>query len=182
MKSRVQQLTDELLSLYIKYGRDDFITAVRELRKDNIAETVAAAAEALATVVPIARAKPAAHKYRGQRGSVKQTSQEMLSRYISILEASGDEIKTSVALLLKKILARDVLPSTSSLRGCLENIGIPVGDKLDRHRSAKKIADHLISLPQDEAKTQIRNIEQMKSTQSSLQGWTDIIVKSDQQK
>jgi hypothetical protein len=182
MKSRAQQLTDELLSLYIKYGRDEFITAVRELRKDNIAETIAAAAEALATAVPIAGAKPAAHKYREQSGSAKKTSQEMLLRYISILEASGDEIKTSVAILLKKIMARDVLPSSSSLKGCLDNIGAPVGNKLDRYRSAKKIADYLISLPRDEAKARIRDIEQMKSTQSSLQEWTDIIVKSDQQR
>jgi len=183
MKSRAQQLVDELLSLYIKYGRDEFIKAIRELRRENIKETIAAA-EALATSVPIANVTPAtaAHKNRDRRSPVKQTSQEMLLRYMSFLEASGDEIKKSVAILLKKIMTRDVLPSTSSLKGCLENIGIPSVDKLDRYRSAKKIGDYLISLPQDEAKARISNIEQMKSTQSSLQGWTDIIVKSNQQR
>ncbi len=179
MKSRAQQLLDELLSLYIKYGRDDFINVGRELRQGNLVVSIATAVEALAAAAPRARPIGAARKYGNQVGSIKLSSKETLLQYISILESSGDEKKVSIAVLLKKIMARDVLPSPSALRYYLESAGIPIGQKLDRYRSAKKIADILMELPIEETKSRIQHIEQTKSTRSSLQEWTDIIVKSD---
>lgn len=181
MKSRKQQLTDELLSLYIKYGRAAFLNAVRELREGNITETISAGADALsATAVPTRKSSSPAYKFYSRARSTKLSSKDMLLRYISVLESSRDEIKVRVASLLKRILVKEILASASSLKGYLESIGVATREqKLDRYRAAKKIADYLSDLPRDRAKETIEAIEQMKNTQSSLQQWTDIIVKPD---
>lgn len=181
MKSRNRQLTDELSALYIKYGRAAFLNAVRELREGNISETIAPAADALsATPVPTRKSRSAAYKSDNRARPTKLSSKEILLRHISLLESSRDEIKVRVASLLKRILVKEILATSSSLKGYLESIGLATREqKIDRYRAAKKIADYLSDLPRDRAKETIEAIEQMKNTQSSLQQWTDIIVRSD---
>jgi hypothetical protein len=178
MKSRSQQLVSELFSLYHKYGRDAFLNAARELRSRNITEAIAATADALyAASVSKTKWRSGQDKFDSGPKSRKRNSKEVLLQYISELESSGDQNKVRVASLLKQILRRELLGSSSSLRGYLESIGLSIkAQKLDRYRAAKKIADYLGNLPQDRAKETIAAIEQLKNPRSSLQEWTDVIV------
>jgi hypothetical protein len=109
------------------------------------------------------------------------SSRDRLVNYVQNLES--DTNNAEIAGVARKILNREALQSPNMIRDYMFRSGIPTEDKkIDRYRSTRKIVEHLLTLPRPQLDQQIRTIEQMKEQSSSLQKWTDLIVKPDHEK
>jgi hypothetical protein len=175
-----RKLTRELLALYVKYGAREFNAAIKELRESNIGGTVADAAEAV--VGSLHNSKPRSAQLQRLENAPSRTlsSRDRLIHYIQNLESGNDRHKANIAGVARKILDREVLQSPNMIRDYNFRSGIPFEDKkIDRYRAIRKIAEYLLTLPREEADEQIRSIERMREDSSSLQKWTDVIVKPD---
>jgi hypothetical protein len=175
-----RKLTKELLALYIKYGAREFNSAIKELRESNIGGTVADAAEAVVELLRDSRPRSVEVNPLNNTPPKSLSSRDRLVHYIQTLESGNDRRKADVAGVTRKILNREALQSPNMIRDYMFRSGIPLEEKkLDRYRATRKIAEYLLALSPQEADEQIRAIEQMREASSSLQKWTDVIVKPD---
>jgi hypothetical protein len=173
-----RKLTKDLLALYIKYGAREFNAAIKELRESNIGDTIADAAQAVGDAVRDSKSGLGKPSRLDATVSKTLNSRERLIRYIDLLEQSGDRNKMYIAGLGRRMITKQVLETTSAIKDYMFRSGILMeGKQRDRYRSIRRIIDYLLDLPSQQVNEQIRAIEEIRGASSSLQKWTDVIVK-----
>jgi hypothetical protein len=176
MRSRNSTLIKELLSLYVKYGADAFEAAARELREGNVTETIAETAEHLREVAR--RAKVGKPESSRTTYPPRKSKQELLAEQIANVRNTGNKSDFEIPGLVQNIIDRQILKTPGSLREYMAFIGVPMAERHgDRYDSAKRILEFLKTLPEHELGGRIRAIEHVRGEESSLQKWTNIIVK-----
>jgi hypothetical protein len=175
MRAQSAALVKELLFLYAKYGPEAFQAAARELRGGRPADLIAEAVENL----PEAAGRDGARRtYAGRSGTPKKSKHDLAEDYVYRLRNSALPIERKIANFLAKILDREMLKTSVSLRDYMSFIGMPVVDHIsDRYNAVRRIGDHLLSLPENQVEDQIDAAGDIKENDSSLQRWTNIIVK-----
>lgn len=172
------ELIRELLSLYVKYGAAEFEAAARALRRGDVTRAIAEAAEGLGSSAR-ARNKDAA-RGAAHRGPVAAKSQEELTEFFHELDNLGTKKSRDISDLGRKILKKETLKTSRSLREYMLIIGIPVGDQLPRRiQAAHKISKYLMDLPEREVSEKLELLQSVADNGSSLQKWADIIVRSE---
>lgn len=180
MTSRASRLTRELLSLYIQYGADEFEAAARELREGKLGHLIADAADSLETAVRISKSEGVKPGIRDRAGPGRPSKRDILTRYLVRLKDSGGKTDTAVAEFAERILRRQVLNTPASVSDYMELLGISAANRrADRYQSIRQITEFLKTLPEKEAIEKIRSAKDLGQRGSSLQGWTDIIVRSE---
>lgn len=175
MRSRNSTLIRELLSLYVKYGPGAFEAAARELREGNVTEAIAEAAERLEDAT---RRPKVGRTEKEHSQSVRRSKHELLSEYISYVRRTGHSADIEITDLITKIVDRSILRTPTALREYMASIGVPIGGRNgDRYDEARRILEFLKTLPEHELRGRIEAAAQIGEEESSLQRWTNIIVK-----
>jgi hypothetical protein len=100
--------------------------------------------------------------------------------YAAALRQSADETGAAIAALVDAIARKQVLETPKAINEYMALIGVPFSGRVtDRYEAARQIAEYLGRLPKGDAREKINAVTQFKTRDSSLQRWTDIIVKSD---
>jgi hypothetical protein len=176
--SRRDSLIRELLALYVRYGPDTFEDVVGAMRRGAVSSVVTSA---MSEVLRAGRSRgtdvPTVNR-RGAERRTRPTATQTTQNYVLELIRSDRENGKPIAEFVDDIARRAVLTSPHALRRYSEAIGVPISSKNpDRNSIARKIGDLLLTLPTHEAQDRIRLGRQMPDENSTLQAWTDIIVK-----
>lgn len=177
MTKQVDDLIRELLSLYIRYGARNFEAALSELKSGHITDRIFDVSSELRKVAKMrgTRTKLTAAA-RETRANISM--RERLESYADRLKTSGDERAAHVAIFALDISGRRALITPRNLRDYMLMLGMPITEKkLDRHDAARKIAEHLMEIPASDTAAKISIGRDMNPASSTLQGWSNIIVK-----
>ena len=178
MKHQTSRLTKELLSLYIRYGPEEFEAVARELREGNLARLIADAVDSLDATVKTSGAPSGKTSRSARAGQTRPSKGELMARYLAKLAASGANADAAIAQFAERIAKRDILETTAALREYMTIIGMPMfSNTADRYQNIKHITEFLKGLPEMEAMEKIRIGDDLGGRRSSLQQWADIIVK-----
>lgn len=174
MKRRSDQLISELLSLCVKYSASDFQQAIGSIESGEatflLLRLARSAAEATNNV-------STQRKKRG-RPSAKLTPKEQLKAYIASLRVTPDDNDRLLADFLTAISERTLLKNAAILRNYAAHLGVAIGTKLDRSLIARRVGEKLLENPSS-LKKQIALASELGGASSSLQAWSDVIVKGD---
>ena len=173
---QVDDLTRELLSLYVRYGARVFEDALKELRDGAVTNRIVNISTELSQRAR--RSSPVKRKGESSSARSKSTPKEIFQRYVAELRKSEDEMDISVANFVTEIASKTILTSPRTLRDYMTMLGINASDlKLDRFVAARRIGVHLLQRPKDDVAEKIKTGREMSSESSTLAGWSKIIVK-----
>ena len=166
----------DLLALYRRYDEREIKDAIEAIeRGEALQDTLRLAAlghrlHARPRVSIAARQEP--------RQSSRARSRDSFNELVSRLLATGDEDDRRVAHFLTAIEQHHVLPTGASLRDFSRALGITISDsKLDRLVIAKRVGDELLRHSKQERSEFLEMARQIGGGTSSLQEWSNIIVK-----
>ena len=173
----VDNLVRDLLLLYIRYGADKFDAALSELRTGHLANRISDLSSEIVTVGgDLARRKSGLSEHKS--ASKKRTPKESFREYVKELKDAGADKELAVANFIEDISVGTFLPTARSLKYYLSMLGLSVNNvKLDRLKAAREIAAHLLQIPLEEARQKIESGREISAERSTLQGWSNIIVK-----
>lgn len=183
MTENSDALLRELLKLYGKYGSTAFEESIERLRKGVVSTILA---DSLREVAIAAQGRaPAVLKGAGSRTrkpapKSKTNSRELLHKYIEQLKSSGKADAALISSFVEEIAQGSILDSPVLLRKFVEMIGLfPAGRRSDRNLLARQIGEYLVGLPPAEVRERISVGRGMRQANSSLAGWTQVIVRED---
>ena len=174
-QSRADQLVREIFGLYSKYGYSEFERAIKMLESG-------ASVEILLRIMRVAKsaAGSLAHGDNAARRSTKnrkKSPRERLAEFISDLPSRAGDQSDVVARFVSDIAERKLLQNAAMLREYSRRLGLPVDAKMDRAIVARKIGDALLIQSQTMRKDSIELAAKLGTEKSSLQEWSDVIVK-----
>ena len=175
MKSKKNdRIVRDLLGVFVKYESSDISDALDAIKHAEVLNDFVALASTLNREFPRQVSK---RRVSASPVSSGARSKERLSRMISELNLSH-QADHEVADLLSEIIDGKLLASVRSLRSFSEAIGMPpLGAKAAKYDIVRKIGERLLELP-PVARSEIRQLaREMSNGTSSLQQWSDIIVK-----
>jgi len=172
MTRRSQQLVRELLNLCTKYSSADFQQAIRQIESGEATHLLVRLSRGMAS----ASNRDATQRAKQASPSRKRSPKEQLDAYTRDLREKGDETSLLLAEFLTAISERVVLKNAATLRHYAAHLGLSSGTKLDRSLIARQIGDKLRELPASIPK-EIALASELSGSTSSLQAWSDLIVK-----
>jgi hypothetical protein len=179
MKSQTFRLTRELLALYLRYGPEEFEAASRELREGKLGQLVADTADNVGNAAK--QLGPGIKRLRtpARAAQPRPSKRESLTAYLERLKAAGTEADVVIAHFAERIVRQEILDSAAAMRDFMRLIGIrsPV-KSTDKYQNIRQVVEFLRGLPPPEAREKISVAEHLRAHSSSLQGWADIIVKT----
>jgi hypothetical protein len=170
--SRADKLVRELMALYAKYGAAEFEAAIRSLEAGGPTALIAR----LASVAGRRRSEP---RVSGPRSSSSKRlkQRQLLDTFVAELESSADGEQQMLAGFVNDIAQRRLLRSPASLREYATSLGISERDG-DRYKIAIQIGELLAHEAPETRKSHMLLAAQLKNERSSLQQWSDLIVKN----
>lgn len=166
----------DILALYQKYDEREISDAIEALRRGD-------ALNDLLTLVELGRdlaskIREPSSNLRAARAKSRRNSRDDFNEYVEGLEAEDNNKGRQIASFIKRIARRQVMQSGAALREFAETLGVGISDsKMDRLAAARKIGEALLKRSPAECDDFIKMAEQVGGGQSSLQEWSDIIVK-----
>ena len=183
MKNNTEaELIRELLGLYAKYGRDKFRRAIAAVKSGHATKDIIALAVLTENAIS-SQGKETLGKETPPEPEFarKSTSRmERLAPFLSELRA-GDPGMVEIAEFVEDIAKGLIVTQGAALSNFARTIGIEVSrSKIDRVAVAQRIGHFLVRSTEIERRD-IISTWRRPTTKSSLQGWTDIIVKGGKQ-
>jgi hypothetical protein len=169
-----RSIIKDLLALYQKYSAEEIEEAVRSLRSGD------ALREFSDLTLDIIKRTRLASADRPPRAisSKKKSRRDYFAELITEIESKSDPALTDLVELLKSASRGTVLNDGRSLRQFCARLNIPEGGKkADRFASLRQITEALLAKPPGERADLIELAKRLESKPSSLQGWSDLIVK-----
>ncbi len=165
----------ELLGLYSKYGMSEFQRAIQVLEsgeyRDIFLRALRVTETAGASTNTSARTESTIHSKR------KKQPKEYLAEFISELSERGTDDSRRIASFVTEIAERRLLSNAAVLRDYSRRMGLSVDGKMDRATVARKIGETILSQSSEVRNNNIQLAARMGSQESTLQAWSDIIVK-----
>jgi hypothetical protein len=164
----------DLLALYQRYSAEEIEQAVDSLKSGE------ALREFTDLTLDVIRRTERASANRPPRAisSKKKSRRDYFEELIAEIESKSDPTLTDLVELLKSASKGVVLNDGRSLRQLGARLNIPEGGKkTDRFASLKQIGEALLAKPPEERADLVELARRLESRPSSLQGWSDLIVK-----
>lgn len=181
MTRTTNNLIREILLLYVKYGSDAFEEASETLRQGRVSEVIVSGMRELSHAMQEQNQLTAG--LREDRIAKRSSSKEVVHNYISTLLSLKEDNANSVGKFIQEIVQRTVLSSPSLLRNYIEINGIPsLNARADRYSIARRIGEYLMELPSEDVEKKITEGRGMTKSKSSLEAWTNVIVKTEPEK
>jgi hypothetical protein len=174
---RSDRLVREMLNLYSKYGRSEFEKAIRMLESG---ESIGMLLRLMRTAeVTAASANSISGTARRSVTKKKKSSREGLAEFLSDLSNRRTDDPDALAQFVSDIAERKLLPSAALLREYYRRLGFSTDSKMDRAVLAKKIGQMLLDQSPEVRRNHMEVAVKMGTEKSSLQAWSDVIVKQD---
>jgi hypothetical protein len=164
----------DLLALYQRYGVEEIEQAIQSLKSGD------ALREFTDLTLDVVKRAERASANRPPRAvsSNKKSRRDYFSELITEIESKSDPTLNDLIELLKSASRGAVLNDSRSLRQFCARLNIPEGGKkMDRFAILKQIGEVLLAKPLEERADLIELAKRLESRPSSLQGWSDLIVK-----
>lgn len=167
MSKKSEKLARELVGLVSKYSDADIDAALGLIGDGDL----------------FARLRPAVRAAKSKVRSAARPSRGLsLKDIVKATKHASDNLppheRSQLLDLLKKLDNGELLRSTALLRAYADRIGLALPAKQPtRAVVVRRIIDHLASIPIGERTELILSAESEVGTQSSLKGWSDLIVK-----
>lgn len=171
-------LIRELLLLYAKYGAEIFDDATKSLKQGALSRILADSTKEISQAARGAEAKWKPDPKTG-RSARKQSTKQATQQYIAGLLSSEQEAEVMVARFTQAIVQRAVLKTPSSLKEYAEALGLTSAVPAERNEIARRIGVHLLTLPWQDAEAIMDAARKSDEPESSLEAWTNIIVKQE---
>jgi hypothetical protein len=169
---RRRSVIKDLLALYQRYSSEEIEQAALSLKNG---EALGEFADLTIQLTKQAARTDAPSRIANRK---KKTRREYLDDLISDLEARSDQDAGDLIEFLKSASRGMVLNDVRSLREFVARLDIiEDGTKLDRFASLKRIGEALLAKPIPERAELIELAKHLEKRPSSLQGWSDLIVK-----
>jgi hypothetical protein len=170
---RVQKIVRELLAIYLKYGASDFERAIQTLESGEVTSLIARVASDVGKV--------------GNRAHLQRTKSSMsrpqmkphtrgFSSFVEQLQKREGQSAREIADFIEAIVLRKSLRTAVQLREFANFLGLSY-KKQERTVIAKQIAERLINLRPTELQSAMSVAHQLENKRSSLQEWSNVIVK-----
>ena len=167
-------LLAEILSVVRKYDHSDVMETINFLRSLQHGPDIATMLE------NISKAQNGRSSSRGavSNKSAKKTPSEYLHAFLASLESSHGEKNSRIASFVLAIASRECLPNSRQLLQFAESLGQSrLTGKIDRKIIAKRIGESLLRLSDADLDRYIDRARQTGASSSSLQDWSNLIVK-----
>jgi hypothetical protein len=163
----------ELFNLYSRYGAAEFERAVEALESGSYTNVL------LRTLRATEMAGASVNTRSAMGGPTKKKKQpkEYLAEFVSELSKSRTDESDRIADFVRGIAERRILQNAAVLREYARRLGLPVDGKMDRPTVARKIGEVILSQSSDARRNNVELASKMGAQGSSLQAWSDIIVK-----
>ena len=163
-------LLAELLSVLRKYERSEVQALQNQKWRSEIIKTLDAMVE-LQNVTK--------RRNRSQLSkTTKRNSREYFQAFVSHLREHEDSRSGQIAKLIERITTRKVLQNSGALREFAASLNIKASDtKLDRWSVARRIGEALTHRTDEDISRLVELTEHFGGEKSSLQAWSDVIVK-----
>jgi hypothetical protein len=167
MSKKSEKLARELVGLVSKYSDADIDAALELIGDGDL----------------FARLRPAVRTAKAKVPSATKPSRGLSLRdIVKATKHASDNLPphegSQLLDLLKKLDNAELLRSAASLRAYADRIGLALPAKQPaRAVVVRRIIDHLASIPIRERTELISSAELEVGTQSSLKGWSDLIVR-----
>ncbi|MGY4364966.1 hypothetical protein ACVW1A_001031 [Bradyrhizobium sp. LB1.3] len=164
----------DILTLYQRYGADEIEQAVQSLKNGDALREIS---DLTMNVVRRAE-RVSANRPPRATTSKKKSKREYLSDLIAEIESKSDSTQADVVELLRAASKGAMLNDGRSLRQFSARLGISEGPKkVDRFTTLKQVGEALLTKAPEERADLIEFAKSLESRPSSLQGWSDLIVK-----
>jgi len=162
------------LALYQRYGAEEIEQAVESLKNGDALQEF----NDLALDVVKRAERVSANRPPRAIASKKKSRRDYLSELIADIESKSDPTLMGLVELLKDASRGMVLSDGRSLRQLRARLNMPEAvKKADRFASLREIGEALITRPTEERADLIELARRLEGRPSSLQGWSDLIVK-----
>lgn len=167
-EKRSDKLLRELMALYAKYGASEFQAALTSLESGAVTDVL--------------RRAILSRKSVGAKGSLKKeaetgVSNKRLQELVKNLREKGDEKSRNIEIFLDFLATKERFPTNASLRVAAEAIKLKLPIKIDRAGALLLIAEKLEDLSATEVRKLIDYARSDFRSSSSLQAWSDVILK-----
>jgi hypothetical protein len=178
--SRFEVIRD-VVKLYARYGASDIADALNAIRSGDAFSNLINVIEEVAPQRSKAVAKGGARSSGAQKPKrVSLSSKEPLDRLIDMISQSNEPEYRRLANVLGAARKGEILPSSVEVRRLMTTLGIPIRASKDRLSLLRDVGEHLAKLAPADLTPLLRKIEQAMRQDSSLQGWTNIILRREQ--
>lgn len=163
-------LLEDLMRLYAKYGGDAFVEVARQLRDPEFVRLAVTVLERIASAVP--------HDLKDKFDSRRKRSRlESLVEFASQLGGNDEEKKGSLTVLAGQISSRQVFRTAKEIAKFSREHRLRVSSSPKRDSAARQLLESIAEHPSDVVKKIVSSVPQAgKQPDSSLQGWSDIIL------
>jgi formate dehydrogenase maturation protein FdhE len=176
MKSPKDQrsIIKDILALYQRYGADEIERAVQSLKNGDALREISDL-----TVNVVRRADQVSpNRLSRAATSRKKSKRDYLSDLIAEIESKSDPTQSDVVELLRAASKGEMLNDGRSLRHFSARLGISESaKKVDRFTMLKQVGEALLTKAPEERAYLIGFAKSLEGRPSSLQGWSDLIVK-----
>jgi hypothetical protein len=167
-------LLAELLSVLRKYERSEVIEAIEALQSPEWRSEII---KTLDTLVELKSASKNRNRSQVSKAT-KRSSRDYFQEFVSRLHADQASRGNEIAKLIENIASRKVLQNGVALRKFAASLKSEISDtKLDRWSVARRIGEALDQRPDEDIGRLTELMEQFGGENSSLQAWSDVIVK-----
>jgi len=167
-------LLAELLSVLRKYERSEVIEAIQALQNQEWRSEIIKTLDAMVELQNVTKSR---HRSQLSKTS-KRNSREYFQVFISRLREHDDSRSGQIAKLIESISTRKVLQYSGALREFAASLNIKASDtKLDRWSVARRIGEALTHRSDEDISRLVELTEHFGGEKSSLQAWSDVIVK-----
>jgi len=175
MSIKADKLARELLALRSKYSERDFEDALTLIESGKYWEPMSTAVRKIRSIRPSATLSPISDQ---KPRSVKNVDQDLIVERI-ISRASTDP---KMRDFIKDIISRDVLFPTAKIHAFTNIIGLTLPKKIpSRVYLADKVMNKMAEIPSPERDKLIEFAYNLAQPASSLQLWSDVIIRTSQE-
>ena len=175
-KKRHLAIIRDLITLYQKYNEREISDAIGSIQRGEALKdllTIATLSRDIAAKVPNTKRGPARSRKKAR------SSRDRFNTFVETLEDKSGEHNDQIVAFIKAIAERQVLQTSGALRDFAKYIDINVStSKVDRLTVAINIGEALLGHSPEERSKILEMAMQMGRGVSSLNEWSEIIVKS----
>lgn len=172
-KSRSIAILAELLAVVRKYERSEVVAAIQALEnpewRSEIIKTLSALSE-------LQNATKNRNQPKQGKGS-KRSSRDYFNDFVIHLRGKENLRREQIEKFIESIATRKLLQNAGALRDFAAFLNVKTDAKLDRWVVARRIGEVLADQSTEEVDRLLGSTEQFGGESSSLQAWSDVIVK-----
>jgi len=179
---RENQLLRDLFAFFAEYGEEEIQSALKKLRAGDQSighpDTISKSQELVSQ-----QTQKTKDQYASKKKSKSISPRLKTENFFNRLLDDSDDSMRMVGELVSDLVSRRIAPTSGTLKQLALEVDLQVpARKVDRVVLSRRIGERLIGLAKEKRISQINRIRDLfrDSETSTLQGWSNLIVKDNQ--